>query len=85
MRCSRSRSRGRVRAGFADARGHHTVVLGSGAGVGLLLGLSTVVVTRWGKPWFTLALGAVIGVMYTTWENKYGDLEAFAKAADSVK
>ena len=52
-----------IRAGFADARGHLAVVLGSGAGVGLLLGLSTVVVTRWGKPWFTLALGAVIGVM----------------------
>ena len=52
-----------IRAGFADARRHLPVVLGSGAGVGLLLGLSTVVVTRWGRPWFTLALGAVIGVM----------------------
>ncbi len=52
-----------IRAGFNDARGHHAVVLGSGAGVGLLLGLSTIVVTRWGKPWFTLALGVVIGVM----------------------
>ena len=52
-----------IRAGFADARGHHAVVLGSGAGVGLLLGLSTIVVTRWGRPWFTLALGVVIGVM----------------------
>jgi hypothetical protein len=52
-----------IRAGFADARAHHAVVLGSGAGVGVLLGLSTVVVTRWGRPWFTLALGIVIGVM----------------------
>ncbi len=28
--------------------------------------------------------GSVIGVMYTTWQNKYGDLEAFAKAADAA-
>ena len=52
-----------IRAGFADARGHRAVVLGSGVGVGLLLGLSTVVVTRWGKPWFTLTLSVLIGVM----------------------
>lgn len=52
-----------IRAGFADARGHHAVVLGSGVGVGLLLGLSTVVVTRSGKPWFTLTLSVLIGVM----------------------
>jgi hypothetical protein len=52
-----------VRAGFAGARRHLRVVLGSGAVVGLLLGLSTVVVTRWGRPWFTLALGVVIGLL----------------------
>jgi len=52
-----------VRAGFAGARRHLRVVLGSGAAVGLLLGLSTIVVTRWGRPWFTLSLGVVIGVM----------------------
>ncbi|HEX6696585.1 MAG TPA: hypothetical protein VF080_07320 [Solirubrobacteraceae bacterium] len=52
-----------VRAGFAGARRHLRVVLGSGALVGLLLGLSTIVVTRWGRPWFTLSLGVVIGVL----------------------
>lgn len=52
-----------IRRGFDEARAHLPVVLGSGAFVGLLLGLSTVVVTRWGRPWFTLSLGAVIGVM----------------------
>jgi hypothetical protein len=52
-----------IRAGFAAARDHLAIVLGSGAVVGLLLGLSTVVVTRWGKPWFALSLSAVIGVM----------------------
>jgi hypothetical protein len=29
-------------------------------------------------------LPGVLGVMYTTWENKYGDLEAFARAADAA-
>jgi len=52
-----------VRTGFAGARAHLGVVLASGAIVGVLLGLSTVVVTRWGKPWFTLSLSVVIGVM----------------------
>jgi hypothetical protein len=52
-----------VRAGFARARRHLPVVLGSGAAVGLLLGVSTVVVTRWGRPWFSLSLGLVIGLL----------------------
>jgi hypothetical protein len=52
-----------VRAGFAGAGRHLPVVLGSGAAVGLLLGLSTIVVTRWGRPWFSLSLGVVIGVL----------------------
>jgi hypothetical protein len=52
-----------VRAGFAGARRHLPVVLGSGAAVGLLLGLSTIVVTRWGRPWFSLSLSAVIGLL----------------------
>jgi hypothetical protein len=52
-----------IRPAFARARAHRVVVLGSGAVVGLCLGLSTIVVTRWGKPWFTLSLGVVLGVM----------------------
>ena len=52
-----------IRPAFGRARAHMRVVLGSGAVVGLLLGLSTIVVTRWGKPWFTLSLSVVIGVM----------------------
>ena len=53
----------KVRNGFDAARAHLPVVLGSGAFIGLLLGLTTVVVTRWGRPWFTLSLSIVIGVM----------------------
>jgi hypothetical protein len=53
----------RVRAGVDAARAHLPVVFGSGAFIGLLLGLSTTVVTRWGKPWFTISLSIVVGVM----------------------
>jgi hypothetical protein len=53
----------KVRPAFAQARSYLAVILGSGAAVGLLLGLSTTVVTRWGRPWFGLSLSVVIGVM----------------------
>ena len=52
-----------IRPAFTEARSHLAVVLGSGAVVGILLGLSTVVVVRWGVFWFGLTLSAVIGVM----------------------
>ena len=52
-----------IRPAFTRARSHLAVVLGSGAVVGILLGLSTVVVVRWGVFWFGLTLGVVIGVM----------------------
>ena len=29
----------------------------------MLLAFSTIVVTRWGRPWFTISLGIVVGVM----------------------
>ena len=52
-----------IRPAFIRARAHRAMVLGSGFVVGFLLGLSVIVVTRWGRPWFTLALSVVIGVM----------------------
>ena len=55
--------RPRIRPAFAQARSHLAVVLGSGAVVGLLLGLSTAVVTRWGRPWFGISLSVVVGAM----------------------
>jgi uncharacterized membrane protein len=55
--------RPRIRPAFTQARSHLVVVLGSGTVVGVLLGVVTVVVTRWGAPWFTLSLSIVIGVM----------------------
>jgi hypothetical protein len=52
-----------IRPAFTRARAHRVMILGSGFVVGSLLGLSVIVVTRWGRPWFTLALSAVIGIM----------------------
>jgi len=52
-----------VRPAFARARSHLAAILVPGVVVGLLLGFSTVVVTRWGHPWFALSLGVVVGVM----------------------
>jgi uncharacterized membrane protein len=53
----------RIRPAFTLARRHLGVVLGVGLVVGLALGFSAIVVPRWGRPWFTLSLGIVVGVM----------------------
>ncbi|HEY6312781.1 MAG TPA: hypothetical protein VIY52_18530 [Streptosporangiaceae bacterium] len=55
--------RPQIRPAFTQVRSHLLIVLGSGAIVGLLLGLSTVVVVRWGPFWFALALSIVVGLM----------------------
>ena len=60
---SRSSGRPEVRPAVARARQHLRPILVSGAVVGALLAFSTVVVTRWGRPWFTISLGIVVGVM----------------------
>ncbi len=52
-----------IRPAFARARAHRRVILGWGAAVGLLLAFATLIVTRWGRPWFGLCLSAVVGVM----------------------
>jgi uncharacterized membrane protein len=55
--------RPQIRPAFTQARAHLLVVLGSGAVVGVLLGLATVVVTRWGVFWFGFSLSIVVGIM----------------------
>jgi hypothetical protein len=52
-----------IRTAFDRARSHLVAVLGPGGVVGLALGFSTLVVARWGSPWFALTLSVVIGVM----------------------
>ena len=56
-----------IRPGFTLARRHLKVVLGVGLVVGFALGVSAVVVPRWGRPWFGLSLGIVVGVMMLTY------------------
>jgi len=56
-----------IKPAFAEARRHRRTVLGWGAGIGLLLAFSTVVVVRWGLPWFTLSLGIVVAIMMVSY------------------
>ncbi len=58
-----NRGKPEIRPAVAEARRHLTAIVGSGVIVGLLLGFATTVVTRWGRPWFTIALGIVVGLM----------------------
>ncbi len=57
----------KVRPAVAQARSHLGVILGSGAVVGLLLGLATMLVTRAGHPWFAISLSIVLGVMMVSY------------------
>lgn len=52
-----------VRPAMRDARSHLKTIAAYGLAVGLMLGFSTTIVTRWGRPWFTIALGIVIGIL----------------------
>jgi hypothetical protein len=52
-----------VRPAIGEAKPHLATILGSGAVVGLALGLTVTVVTRAHRPWFALTLSVVIGVM----------------------
>jgi uncharacterized membrane protein len=57
----------KIRPAFALARRHLAVVLGFGLVVGFALGVSAIVVPRWGQRWFALSLGIVVGVMMLTY------------------
>ena len=54
-----------IRPAFTQARSHLLIVLGSGGLVGILLGLSAIVVPRYwgGLFWFAFSLSIVIGLM----------------------
>jgi hypothetical protein len=56
-----------IRPAFALVRRHLGVVVGFGLVVGVALGISTVVVPRWGRWWFVLSLSVVVGVMMLTY------------------
>jgi hypothetical protein len=52
-----------IRPAVTQARRHWKPIVVSGTILGLLLALSTTVVTRWGSPWFALSLGLVTAAM----------------------
>ncbi len=52
-----------IRPAVDEARRNLVPILVSGAIVGVLLALSTLVVTRAQRPWFVLCLGIVVGLM----------------------
>lgn len=56
-----------IRPAFTLARRHLGAVVGYGLVVGIALGVSAIVVPRWGQLWFTLSLGIVVGVMMLTY------------------
>ena len=56
-----------IRPAFTLARRHLVVVLGVGLVVGVALGVSAIIVPRWGRPWFALSLGIVLAVMMLTY------------------
>jgi hypothetical protein len=56
-----------IATAFAKARRHWRSVLGFGAAVGAALAFSTLVTPRWGRPWFTISLSIVIGLMMVSY------------------
>ncbi len=52
---------------FRRARGNVRPVLTAGALVGVPLAIATVIAPRWGKPWFALCLGAVVGILMVSY------------------
>jgi hypothetical protein len=53
----------KVRPAVDTARRHIRAIVVSGGVVGLMLAFATAIATRWGRPWFALLLGVVVGVM----------------------
>lgn len=56
-----------IRPAVVQARSHLGQVIASGTIVGAALAFSTTVAPRWHRPWFTLTLGIVVGVMMVSY------------------
>jgi hypothetical protein len=56
-----------IRPAFTAARRHLGIVLAFGFLVGAALGISAIIVPRWGRSWFAVSLGIVIAVMMVTY------------------
>jgi hypothetical protein len=56
-----------VRPAVTEARRRLASIVVAGLVIGALLAFSTMVVTRWGRPWFALSLGIVVGIMMVSY------------------
>ncbi len=56
-----------IKPAVARVRSRLAPIVASGAIVGLALAFGTTVVPRWGRPWFGLVLGVVVGVMMVSY------------------
>jgi hypothetical protein len=56
-----------IRPAFAEARSHRRVVWAWGLAIGVCLGVSTMVFSRWGRWWFAVSLSIIVGVMMLTY------------------
>ncbi|HUD78064.1 MAG TPA: hypothetical protein VMR00_09470 [Streptosporangiaceae bacterium] len=74
-----------IRPAFGEARAHLPVVLAWGTAVGLGLGLSTIVFTRWGLLWFGLSLSVVVAVMMVSYVAVPARLIGVEKTAHSQR
>ena len=52
-----------IKPAYAEARAHIRTIIAWGSVIGLALGFSGLVVTRWGLGWFTISFGIVVGIM----------------------
>ncbi len=80
--------RPQIKPAFGQARSHAPVVLASGAVVGLMLGVSTLYVSRFGDWWFAFALSIVIGVMmlaYVSLPSRLIGMKSAYSTTDKVK
>ena len=74
-----------IRPAVARARRHWVPIVISGATTGALLAFSTTVVTRWGRPWFTISLGIIVGVMMVSYVAVPARLIGAAKRKQSTR
>ncbi len=77
--------RAEIRPAVARARRHWVPIAVSGAITSALLAFSTTVVTRWGRPWLTLSLGIIVGVMMVSYVAVPARLIGAAKRKQSTR
>jgi hypothetical protein len=56
-----------IRPAVRQTRPHWVTIALYGATTGALLAFSTTIVTRWGRPWFAITLGIIVGVMMVSY------------------